>query len=261
LWQAYGSYVFPGAAAVRIDGGKFGSNLGFETNYAKDNNHFSRALLFNFLPYYHNGLRLTWPLNERVSVQYMLTNGIQQTEDFNESKSNQVALLVTPKAGLSWTVNYYAGREQPDGGLPDGPDGWFRVFDTYVSYAANDKLSFGLDVSHTTNQVTTADSSLALTGVGVYARSQLAGGNAAAVRYEFLSDDGLFAGIEQQLQEATLTYERRVADGFMARVEFRRDWSDTPFFPSSRPTDSLNTSQNTLLFGLVWWAGPKSGVW
>src|SRR5262245_24258765 len=43
LWQAYGSYVFPGSHAVRMDFGKFGSSLGIETNYAKDNPNFSRA--------------------------------------------------------------------------------------------------------------------------------------------------------------------------------------------------------------------------
>ncbi len=37
MWQAYGSYVAPWHNA-QIDFGKFGSNLGFETNYAKDNN-------------------------------------------------------------------------------------------------------------------------------------------------------------------------------------------------------------------------------
>ena len=51
VWQAFGSYVFPGSHAVRLDFGKFASTLGFETNYAKDNNNFSRAFLFNFLPY------------------------------------------------------------------------------------------------------------------------------------------------------------------------------------------------------------------
>ena len=117
---------------LQADFGKFASNLGYETNYAKDNNHFSRAYLFNFLPFYHSGLRLTLPVNDKVTLMYMLTNGIQQTEDFNDFKSNHFTAIVKP-VQLTWTINYYFGQEQPDGGEPDGPDGFFRVFDTYVA--------------------------------------------------------------------------------------------------------------------------------
>ena len=63
----------------------------------------------------------------------MLTNGIQQTEDFNDFKSSHVAAIIKPTARLTWTVNYYFGQEQPTTGAA-GPDGFFRVFDTYVAY-------------------------------------------------------------------------------------------------------------------------------
>jgi hypothetical protein len=261
IWQAYGSYVFPGSHAVRLDFGKFASSLGFETNYAKDNNNFSRAYLFNFLPFYHSGLRVAVPVNDRLTLTYMLTNGIQQTEDFNEFKSNHVMAVVTPVKNVSWTINYYAGQEQPDGGLPGGPNGWFRVFDTYVTYAPTDKASFGFDVNRTTNQLNSGDPTAALIGTGVYARYQVRPDDAVALRYEFLNDDGLFGGIAQNLQEVTFTLEHKVADGFVARGEFRRDWSDTGFFPGRAPTDPLKTGQNTLLVGLVWWVGGKQGAW
>lgn len=114
--KPYGSYVFPlGPNGLQADAGKFASNLGYETNYAKDNQAFSRAYLFNFLPFYHAGLRLTFPVHERLIAMYALTNGIQQTEEFNDFKSQQVAVIVKPTARVTWTVNYCAGREQPDG--------------------------------------------------------------------------------------------------------------------------------------------------
>ena len=134
VWQAYGTYVFPVGRGLQADFGKFASKLGYETNYAKDNNNFSRAYLFNFLPFYHSGLRVTLPVTDKVTAMYMLTNGIQQTEDFNNFKSNHFAAIIKPRAKVTWTTNYYFGQEQPDGGEPDGPDGFFRVFDTYVAY-------------------------------------------------------------------------------------------------------------------------------
>ena len=41
VWQAYGTYVFPvGTNGLQADFGKFASMLGYETNYAKDNQAF-----------------------------------------------------------------------------------------------------------------------------------------------------------------------------------------------------------------------------
>ena len=132
VWQAFGSYVLAlGPRGLQLDAGKFASMLGYETNYAKDNQAFSRAFLFAFLPFYHTGLRLSFPVSDRLTLLYTLTNGIQQTEDFNDFKSNHVAAIVRPMPAVVWTVNYYAGQEQPDRGAPGGPDGYFRVADTY----------------------------------------------------------------------------------------------------------------------------------
>jgi hypothetical protein len=260
VWQAYGTYVFPVGRGLQMDFGKFASNLGFETNYAKDNNQFSRAYLFNFLPFYHSGLRLSLPVGDRVTLMYMLTNGIQQTEDFNDFKSSHVTAVVKPAAAVTWTVNYFFGQEQPDGGLPEGPDGYFRVFDTYVTYAATPALSFGLDANVVTNEVFEADEALSLQGTGVYARYQVSGPAALSLRYERLDDEGLFGGIDQVLHEATATAEYKLADGFLVRGEFRRDWSNQRFFTGPQPGDPRK-HQNTFLVGLVWWVGNKQGAW
>ena len=260
VWQAYGTYVFPVGRGLQADFGKFASNLGYETNYAKDNNNFSRAYLFNFLPFYHSGLRLSLPIGDAVTVMYMLTNGIQQTEDFNDYKSNHFTAVIKPTGSITWTTNYYFGQEQPDGGEPDGPDGFFRVFDTYAAYTPTSALSVGLDVNYVTNEVNKADEALSLQGLGVYGRYQLSTPLALAVRYERLDDEGLFGGIDQVLQEITATLEYKFADGFLVRGEYRRDWSNRSFFTGAEP-DDLRRDQNTALIGLVWWFGNKTGAW
>lgn len=260
VWQAYGTYVFPVGRGLTADFGKFASNLGYETNYAKDNNHFSRAYLFNFLPFYHSGLRLSLPVSDQVTVMYMLTNGIQQTEDFNDYKSNHFTALVKPTGNISWTTNYYFGQEQSDGGEPEGPDGFFTVIDSYVAWTATPALGFGLDVNYVTNEVNSADDALALQGTALYARYQVNTPAALAVRYERLDDEGLFGGIDQVLHEVTATAEYRFADGFLMRAEFRRDWSNERFFTGPRPGE-LRTAQNTALVGMVWWFGNKQGAW
>ena len=199
-------------------------------------------------------------MHDRVTLMYMLTNGIQQTEEFNDFKSSHIVAVVIPATGVSWTVNYYVGQEQPDGGVPGGPDGYFRVFDSYVNWAATPALTLALDVNHVTNEVNAQDDAMSLTGLGAYVRYQVARPSALAVRYEHLDDEGLFGGVDQRLQEITMTYEHRLADGFLVRGEYRRDWSNQPYFTSSVPGDPRR-AQNTLTAGLVWWFGNKSGSW
>ena len=262
IWQVYGTYLFPvGPKGLQTDFGKFASNLGYETNYAKDDQAFSRSYLFNFLPYYHTGLRVTYPITEQVSVLYMLTNGIQQTEEFNDYKSSQFAAIVKPVSQLTWTVNYYFGREQSDQGLPGGPDGYFRVFETNATYTPTAPLSLGLDVAYVSNEVTSDAESRSTDGFGGYARYQLNKPVGVGIRYERLNDEGLFSGTDQLLQEFTITAEYKFADGFLVRGEFRRDWSDQPFFPGPLDFVDLRNQQNTLLIGGIWVIGNKKGSW
>jgi hypothetical protein len=205
-------------------------------------------------------VRVSLPLNDRVTILYMLTNGIQQTEDFNNFKSNHVAAVIKPVKKVSWTINYYAGQEQPDLALPDGPDGFFHVFDTYATYTPTPKTTFGFDLNFVSNEMMRGGPKTTLQGVGAYARYQITGPLAGAVRYERLDDEGLFGGtdIDQVLQEVTLTAEWRVANGFLLRGEWRRDWSSRAFFTTAVP-DERRDRQNTALVGLVWWFGHKFG--
>ncbi len=261
LWQAYGTYVIPVGRGLQVDFGKYASILGYETNYAKDDQAFSRAYLFNFLPFYHSGARLTFPVNDKVTLLYMLSNGIQQTEDFNNFKSNQFAAILKPVPAVTWTINDYFGQEQPDNGQPNGPNGFFHVYDTYVTVTPTARWALGLDANHTTNQLQEGDQSLALNGLAVYARYQVTTRTALGLREEHLDDQGLFGGIKQVLQESTVTAEYKVAEGFLARAEFRRDWSDQPFFTGPSGGGDLRDHQNTILFSGVWWFGNKTGAW
>jgi hypothetical protein len=73
-----------------------------------------------------------------------------------------------------------------------------------------------------------------------------------------MKDEGLFTVVSQRLQEITTTAECRLAEGFVARAEWRRDWSDRLVFAAS---DGRTRYQNTALVGLVWWIGNKDGAW
>jgi hypothetical protein len=114
VFQAVGTYVIPAGEGLKVDFGKWASSLGYEGNYTKDQINYSRSYFFNFLPFYHMGFRASYPFSDELSASYMLVNGAQQTEDFNEFKSQHFQLAVTPSSQSSWTINYYVGQEQRD---------------------------------------------------------------------------------------------------------------------------------------------------
>ncbi len=61
IFQAYGTYIIPVGKDINVDFGKWGSSLGIEGNYSKDQINYSRAYWFDFLPFYHMGVRVSAP--------------------------------------------------------------------------------------------------------------------------------------------------------------------------------------------------------
>lgn len=285
LWQAYGTYVFGIGNGVTVDFGKWGGSLGYETNYTKDNFNYSRSYYFNFLPFYHFGFRTKYPLNDKVSLMYHLVNGAQQSEDFNGFKSHHVALVLTPAKRVSGQVNYYFGQEQRDRSpvlnptfatLPTQPglstdvvrpvpSGRFHVLDTYYTFAVNDKWTFAVAGDYVVGRVFRESAPATVWGGAGYANYQWTPKFALRGRLEYLAEKvsdagGLFSGVTQALKEGTFTAEYKLADGFLVRGEYRRDWSNQPFFLTEQP-GVLKKEQNTATLGLVWWLGRKQGTW
>ena len=52
-----------------------------------------------------------------------------------------------------------------------------------------------------------------------------------------------------------MTGEYKWAQGLLARLEYRRDWSDKPYF--ERGYQGLGKNQDTLTLGFVAFFGPK----
>lgn len=281
IFQAYGTYVFPTGSGLTLDFGKWASALGVEGNYNKDQINYSRSYYFDFLPFYHMGFRAAYNFSPKVTLAYWLVNGAQQTEDFNGFKSQAFILTVEPTSIVSWNVNYYFGQEQRDvsavlnPGLPPNgtqpglpvsnitptPDGREHIFDTYLTFTATPKLTLVGEGDYVINRVLSSSAPQHVTGGAGYARYQLTPKLAVAARGEYLSDrGGLFSGITQALKESTATTEYKFADGFLARLEWRRDFSNQPFFLTDVP-GKLKKEQNTATLGLIWWFGQKQGAW
>lgn len=281
IFQAYGSYVFPIGSGLQLDFGKFASSFGYEGSYTKDQLNYSRSLLYTFLPAYHTGLRANYNLNSKFSVQYYLVNGLNQSEDFNGFKSQAVLFIVKPDNNITWNINYYEGQEQRDlvpdlyPGIPTLPtqpglslipvqtphDGREHIIDSYLSFNLGSKWATAFEGDWAINRIASNSFPTRLYGGAGYLHRQLTNALGLNARFEYMKDQGgLFTGTTQDLKEITATAIYQFVEGFQSRLEFRRDFSDRPFFFTNNPA-ILARSQNTATVGLIWWFGGKQGSW
>jgi Putative beta-barrel porin-2, OmpL-like. bbp2 len=280
IFQAFGTYVAPIGKGLTVDVGKWASSLGMEGNYTKDQMNYSRSYWFDFLPFYHMGARVNYKFNDKFAVNYWAVNGTQQTEPFNGFKDELIGFNLQPHKTVDWTMNYYLGQEHPDviffqnGGAPpnspteqgtpfqpisNAPGGKLHIIDSYLTWHSTPKLTLALEGDYVIERLLTDSAPAHTTGGALYARYQLTPNVGLAARTEYLSDrGGLFSGTTQALKEVTLTYEYKFAEGFVARTEYRRDFSNRPFFLTDQ-RGVFSNHQSTAMLGLVWWWGNKMG--
>ena len=285
IFQAYGTYLAPLGKGLTIDFGKWSSSIGIEGNYTKDQMNYSRSYYFNFLPFYHMGIRANYPVNDRFTLTYWVVNGTNQAEATNGFKDELFGFTANPTKSLTWVVNYYLGQEHPDrvevaptspipvqpglsfDAIRPAPNGRLHIFDSYVTWQAAPKLSFALEGDYVIQRLwrnqapgETSAPSHVIGGAG-YARYAFSSRIAAAARAEYLSDrGGLFSGLNQALKETTATFDYKLADGFLMRYEWRRDFSNRPSFLTDTQ-GLLSKQQTTASVGLIWWWGRKEGAW
>jgi Putative beta-barrel porin-2, OmpL-like. bbp2 len=244
--QAYVSYLVPAGKGLTVDFGKFVTWNGAEVIESKDNWNYSRSLLFALaIPYYHMGARFGYAVNDKVSVTGFLVNGWNSVKDNNDAKTVGASLTIKPTGKLTVIGNYTVGKEQADSA--DG--GTRNLIDIVATYAATDKLSVLGNVDYGHDKV--AGDGVAWSGVAVGVKYQATPTWAFSPRYELFTDsDGFATGLDQTVQEITLTGEYKAPAGLLARIEFRTDFSDEEFF--TKDDGDFTKTQPTLTFSLVY---------
>jgi hypothetical protein len=245
--QVYLSYLAPGG--VQVDVGKFVTPFGAEVIEAKDNWNYTRGLLFGWgIPFYHAGVRAAVPVGDKLTLTGFFVNGWDNARENNGGKSVGLQAAFKPTGALTLVQGLMTGPEQ----LDNDDDRRF-LSDTIVTWHLTPKLSLMANYDYGRDQL--AGARVTWSGIAAYARWQVTDAWALAPRVERFEDaDGFRTGAAQTIDEVTLTSEHRLADALVARLEYRRDKSDQPFFVrDGRPADT----QSTLALGLIYAFGAK----
>jgi len=240
--QAYGSYLF--GRKLQVDVGKFVTAAGAEVIETKDNWNYSRSLLFALaIPYYHAGIRATVPVNDKVTLAGMVVNGWNDVVDNNGGKTWGLSATVKPTAKLTLVQNLIGGPEQKD----NAHDKRFLT-DSVVTVTPTDKLSLMANYDYGKDSLGGLD--VKWQGIALYTRVQATAFWAITPRFEWFDDaDGFATGLAQKVKEITLTSEQKLGGKLLTRIEYRRDFSDQPFFSKD---GQPKKSQDNITIGLVY---------
>lgn len=226
--QAYASLKVPGTQ-LTIDFGRFNTTAGAEVIEANRNWIYSRSLLFAIIPVTHTGLRLGYKVNDLLSLQASLVNGLSNdSPDLNKDKTGGVSVTVNPLPTTSIIATTYFGKENPEGSATNPVK---FTGDLVVSHNLSDQLGLNLNFDYI------KQGDFHATGAALMGRYIAAEHLTLAARAEFLSDKGiLFAGITdtQSVYEGTVTLGVPFAGHFEMRAEVRGDFSNKEVFPADK---------------------------
>lgn len=252
--QAYVTWKPAKAKGMALDFGEFVTSAGAEVIEANANWNYSRSLLFAWaIPYYHFGARLTQPIGSHFTAGVQLVNGWNNVVDNNKGKTIGLVGNFAWKK-FSWNNDYYTGPENP------GTNKGFRnLYDTTAIFTPADKFNAYVNFDYGQNAFGSGIRTAKWYGVALAGKFQMNGKNAITPRYEWFKDrDGFETGTAQKLQEFTFTYEYKWVEGVLTRIEYRRDWSDQPFFVSGDVSNGkFKKNQDTLTLAVVAFFGPK----
>ena len=248
-------------SGFQMDFGKFVTSAGAEVIESNANWNYSRSLLFAWaIPYYHFGFRAT-ETKGHFTGGFQLVNGWNNVEDNNSGKTLGFIGNITSKK-ISWMNNYYTGPENATTNT-----GWRNLYDTTVLFTPADKFNAYVNFDYGQNKSGSGplEATAKWYGVAFAGKLQMNDHNAITPRYEWFKDrDGFSTGMVctagkecDALQEFTLTYEHKWTQGLLARVEYRRDWTNLkqPVL-FQRGSTGASDHQDTFALGIVAFFGP-----
>jgi hypothetical protein len=249
IQQAYLTAVVPVGNGLTVDAGEFVTHIGNETIESSDNWNYSRSLLFAWaIPYFHTGLRVSYPIASTLSVTAHVVNGWNSVLDNNSEKSAGLTVNWMPTSSTGIIFNVIDGFEQPTG-LGAGKK---TVFDLVLSQRVVQAVGLVLNADFGRERLVSGLQTWM--GIALYGRYVLDSKSTVGIRGEIFRDpEGYATGLgipNLEVREVTGTYEYRFADVLVLRGEGRYDIANVPLF-DRRASVNAEKGQFTLLMGLV----------
>ncbi len=243
LREAYLTYKLPVGDGIVLKGGKFVSLLGYEImkTYSAFNANITNSIMFGYaIPLTHTGLLLSVPLGDMFAMDVGVINGWDNVTDNNDSKSLIAGFKIAPADIITMYIAGTYGAEQTDNGHSKR-----GMMTANATLTPLDMLTLALDLNYGNDTDTLPHRSTSggrrsaeWWGAAAYATVGITEDLSFNLRTEYFNDpDGVRSGFTAPgrapgvgVWEVTPTIAYQVTKGLLARMEYRHDEADQPFF-------------------------------
>ncbi|HEY4243910.1 MAG TPA: outer membrane beta-barrel protein [Kofleriaceae bacterium] len=244
------------AGSLLVEGGIFLSPIGFENLPIKDQWNWSRSDLFFALPFYHAGVRATFPLTDTLTGAVYVTNGWNDIVNRNKYPCIAGVLTWTPDPAVTASAIYFGGVEAPTG-APEGQP-WRHLFDGTITASLTPIFQVAAQVDSGVEPGKLGTSRWV--DAAVYARVRPVGPLYLALRGDVFHERDAVGATRlffpaNTVGSITATADYRPASHLSLRLEYRDDRASAHmYFRGTVTNDVPNaTSQQTLTLGAVSW--------
>ncbi|MCZ2076647.1 MAG: porin, partial [Bryobacterales bacterium] len=223
------SYLAPVGKGLTVQGGIFGSLIGYDSLYAKDKFEYTRPWGADFTPYFMMGVNASYPFNEKVTGTLFVVNGYWHLADANSvpSLGGQLAYRPTPNVTIKETILF--GPHQANTAF-----GYWRFLTDTIVERKTGRFTFAFEYIYSGERVDTAGRPRAIIMSGqAPVHFVLNKRWSATVRPEVFWDrDGRWTLARQTVKAVTTTLEYRIPywkTNTILRLEHRYDDSRGPY--------------------------------
>jgi len=251
------TYLAPVGNGLTIQAGLFGSLLGYDSLYARDNLTYTRPWAGDYTPYLMFGINASYPFSKKLTAVFYLINGFSHLAQVTHGPSvgGQIAYKVSDRLSFKETLFY--GPQQHDAALPY----WRFLSDSLVEWKPS-RATVAFEYQVGTEGVAASGSPrIFWTTAQLPLHWTFSSHWSVTERPEFFWDpDGRLTGFKQLIASNTESLEFRWPFrrwNTIVRLEHRFDNSTGPeggFFADhylSPGVIALTPSQNLLILGLI----------
>jgi hypothetical protein len=251
------SYLAPVGKGLTVQGGVFGSLIGYDSLYAKDNFEYTRPWGADFTPYFMLGVNASYPFTEKLTGTFFVVNGYWHLANANSvpSSGGQLAYKASPHVTVKETVLF--GPHQSNISFTF----WRFLTDTVVE-CKTDRVTFAFEYIYSSERVDATGHPRAWMMAGQLPVHWAINKRwSATVRPEIFWDrEGRWTLARQTVKAITTTLEYRIPyrkTKTILRLEHRYDDSRGPdggFFRGAELSPGvvgLTPTQHLLTFGLI----------
>ena len=154
IWPENFKFVQEANAGIKIfkkfwlDAGFFKTHIGLESFQPRENITSSMSILSYHEPYFFSGAKLTYLVNDKLTLQANVFNGYSDYSDQNDNKVFGFSTVYTMNDNFTLTYNLLSSDESPT----TANKSYQRFYNNFYLLYTKNKVTFGLELNYGTQK-------------------------------------------------------------------------------------------------------------